>query len=147
MDNITYKYIKYNDKEFEQVIKLRFDILFRPYGKITKYDYDELDNTSFHLVAVCENKVVGYSRMTNFRGEGKITNVVVSREYTKRGIGFEMLKKHIIKAKDEMIINLHLNSRLDTVNFYEKVGFICIGDTFLSDKSGLILQEMCYKVS
>ena len=145
MNDIIYKYISYKDNEFSQVIDLRFEILFKPYGKITKYDYDELDNMSFHLVALHENKVVGYSRMTNIDDEGKITNVVVSPGYVKRGIGFEMLKKHILKAKEENIINLHLNARLDTINFYTKVGFSCKGDIFLSEKSGLMLQEMYYK--
>lgn len=147
MNDITYKYISYEDKEFSQVIDLRFDILFKPYGKIDKYYYDELDNRSFHLVALHKNKVIGYSRMTNINDKAKITNVVVSQEYIKRGIGFEMLKTHIIKAEKENIINLYLNARLDTVNFYIKVGFKCKGNIFLSEKSGLMLQEMYYIIN
>ena len=40
MDYITYKYTDYKSKEFEQVIDLRFNILFGPYNKVEKYDYD-----------------------------------------------------------------------------------------------------------
>ena len=147
MNNITYEFIDYKSGAFKQVIDLRFDILFKPYSKISKYDYDELDNISFHLVALHKDKVIGYSRMTNFNGEGKITNVVVDSEYIKRGIGFEMLKMHIIKAEEYDMNCLHLNARLDTVNFYNKVGFQCKGDAFLSEKSGLMLQEMYYEIS
>lgn len=147
MDKITYQYINYKSEMFKEVIDLRFDILFKPYSKINKYNYDELDEMSLHLVALAENKVVGYSRMTNMSGEGKITNVVVDPEYMKRGIGVEMLKRHIIRAYEEKIKYLHLNSRIDTVNFYKKVGFQPEGNTFLSEKSGLMLQEMYYKIS
>ncbi|EKQ51647.1 MULTISPECIES: GNAT family N-acetyltransferase [unclassified Clostridium] len=144
MCNITYKYIDYKSKEFNQVIDLRFNVLFKPYGKIAKYNYDELDDVSFHLIALSNYKVIGYSRMTNVNGKGKITNVVVDPEYIKRGIGLEMLKRHIIEAEINDINYLYLNARLDTVNFYNKVGFECKGSAFLSEKSGLMLQEMYY---
>ncbi|MDR3594965.1 GNAT family N-acetyltransferase [Clostridium sp.] len=144
MNNIAYEYIDYTNEKFKEVIDLRFNILFKPYGKINKYDYDELDNNSFHLVALHNDKIIAYSRMTDLNGKGKITNVVVNPEYIKKGIGVEMLKIHIKKAKDQNINYLYLNARLDTVNFYKKVGFQCKGDTFLSEKSGLILQEMSY---
>jgi len=147
MDDITYKYINYKSKEFEQVIELRFNILFEKYNKIKRYDYDELDHISLHLVALDKGKVLGYSRMTDINGKGKITNVVVNPEYKYRRIGFEMMKIHIIKARENNMHYLYLNARLDTVDFYRKVGFQCKETTFLSDKSGLILQEMYFKIS
>lgn len=145
MNDITYKYTDYKSKEFEQVIDLRFNILFGPYNKVKKYNYDECDYISFHLVALDKEKVVGYSRMTN--SNGKITNVVVNPEYAQRGIGFEMMKRHIIKAKECNMNYLHLNARLDTINFYKKVGFQCKEDIFVSEKSGLMLQDMYFYIS
>ena len=147
MSNITYKYIDHTTKEFEQVINLRYDILFGPYKKVEKYTYDELDYISFHLVALDKEKVVGYSRMTNVNGKGKISNVVVNPEYVNKKIGFEMMKKHITKAEESNINYLYLDARLETVSFYKKVGFECKGDTFLSEKSGLMLQDMFYPIA
>lgn len=147
MDDITYKYINHKSKKFKQIINLRFDILFKQYNKIERYDYDELDYISFHLVALDKGKVAGYSRMTNINGKSKITNVVVNPEYAHRRIGFEMMKMHIIKAKEKNMNYLYLNSRLDTVNFYKKVGFQCKDAIFISEQSGLMLQEMYFKIS
>lgn len=147
MSNITYKYIDHTTKEFKQVINLRYDILFGPYKKVEKYTYDELDYISFHLVALDKEKVVGYSRMTNVNGKGKISNVVVHPEYVNKKIGFEMMKNHIFKAEECNINYLYLDARLETVNFYKKVGFECKGDTFLSEKSGLMLQDMFYLIN
>lgn len=144
MNNITYEYIDFTSEKFKEVIELRFNILFKPHSKINKYSYDELDEISYHLVALQDDKVIGYSRMTDIKGKGKITNVVVDFEYAKRGIGAEMLKRHIKKADEHNIKYLYLNARLETVNFYKKAGFKCKGDTFVSEKSGLILQEMYY---
>ena len=142
MEKIIYKYINYKDEKFKQVMYLRYYILFEPYNKIKKYEYDELDNISVHLVALDKDKVIGYSRMTNTHGEEKITNVLVSLEYVKRGIGLEMMKKHIIKAKEDNISYIYLNARLDTVNFYKKVGFQCEDIIRISARSGLPLQKM-----
>lgn len=147
MNDIIYEYIDCTSESFKEVIELRFDVLFKPYNKIHKYEYDELDSISYHLVALDKEKVVGYSRITNFNGKGKITNVAVSPEYLRRGIGLKMLKEHIAKAKENNMNRLYLNSRLDTVGFYKKVGFICEGDTFVSDKSGLMLQQMYYEIN
>lgn len=142
MEEIIYKYINYNDEKFKQVMYLRYYILFEPYNKIEKYKQDELDDISDHLVALDKDKVIGYSRMTNINGEGKITNVLVSLEYVNRGIGLEMIKKHIIKAKEDNISHMYLNARLDTVNFYKRAGFQCEDKIIISKKSGLPLQKM-----
>jgi predicted GNAT family N-acyltransferase len=146
MNKITYKFITWKSREFEQVINLRFSILFEPYNIIKKYNYDELDARSFHLVALNEDKVIAYSRMTEVDGKGKITNVVVNADFINIGIGFEMMKRHISKGEELNINYLYLNARLDTVNFYKKVGFKCEGLVTTSEKSGLELQKMCIEL-
>jgi N-acetylglutamate synthase-like GNAT family acetyltransferase len=142
MKEIIYKYIDYKSEMFKQVINLRYSILFEPYSKIEKYEFDELDDISLHLVALDKEKVIGYSRITNINGDGKITNVVVSPEYINRRIGFEMMNKHINKAKEHNMKVLYLNARIETIEFYKKVGFECKGKINISEKSGLPLQKM-----
>lgn len=144
MERIIYQYIDYKNEIFNQVIELRYKILFEPYGKIEKYNYDDLDPISEHLVALDNGngKVAGYSRLTNFNGKGEITNVVVNPEYINNGIGSRMLNKHILKAKESNIKSLCLHARVDTVEFYKKAGFECKGEAFKSEKSGLMLQNM-----
>lgn len=142
MEEIVYKYIDYKSETFNQVIELRYKILFEPYGKIEKYDYDDIDPISEHLVALDNGKVAGYSRLTNFNGKGEITNVVVNPEYVNKGVGSQMLKKHILKAKECNITSFCLHARIDTVDFYKKAGFQCRGEVFVSEKSGLLLQNM-----
>lgn len=145
MLNITYKYIDYKNTLFDEVINLRYDILFKPYGKITKYKYDTLDNKSFHLVGIVNNSIISYSRLTPIDGNNKmakISNVVVNPHYTNMGIGLEMLKKHISKAKSKNFKQLYLHARKDTIKFYKKAGFEPEGALFVSEKSGLPLQKM-----
>ncbi|MDD6769572.1 GNAT family N-acetyltransferase [Inconstantimicrobium porci] len=142
MKEIEIKYIEFNEKLFGEISELRYKVLFEPYHKINKYSYDSLDKKSFHLVALDGDKVVGYSRLTDFNGKGKITNVFVIPEYENLKIGHRMLKKHIIKAKENNLKKLYLNARINTLNFYKKAGFIENGEPFISDKSGLKLQNM-----
>lgn len=144
MEEIKYTYINCKDEKFEQVINLRYSILFEPYNKVEKYEYDEFDDISLHLVALDKEKVVGYSRLTSdANGKGKITNVVVSTEYVNKRIGFNMIQKHINKAKEYNMKSLYLNARIETVEFYKKLGFQCEDKISISEKSGLPLQKMC----
>lgn len=142
MQEIIYKYINHENEFFKQAVDLRYRILFEPYGKIEKYEYDELDFISVHLVALDKDKVAGYSRMTDVNGRGKITNVVVNPEYINQGIGFEMMKNHIFKAKEYNMTVLYLDARVETIEFYKKAGFECKDKISISEKSGLPLQNM-----
>lgn len=146
MEEIIYEYITHKSEFFKQVIDLRYKILFEPYSKIKKYEYDETDPMSLHLVALDKGTVVGYSRMTNVNGQGEITNVVVNPNYINRGIGFKMMKSHISKAKEYNMTSLYLHARLETVDFYKKVGFECKDKINVSKKSGLPLQKMYLKL-
>lgn len=149
MLNITYEYINYKDTKFNEIAELRYDILFKPYGKIQKYVYDELDSNSFHLGVLFNGKVIAYSRLTLVNLEkkiGKISNVAVSPQYNSMGIGHNMLKKHIEKAIEEEMKSIFLHARIDTIDFYRKSGFEPEGDSFISDQSGLPLQKMSLKL-
>jgi len=142
MNRIDIKYIQFNDELFGAISKIRYEVLFEPYHKINEYKYDSLDSKSFHLVAMDKDKIVGYSRLTVFNTNGKITNVFVIPEYENLKIGHNMLKEHIIKAKELNLKKLCLNARLSTLNFYKKAGFVEEGEIYISDKSGLKLQNM-----
>lgn len=145
MNNVIYEYIDYKNTFFNEVINLRYNILFKPYGKISEYKYDKLDKNSFHLIGVLNNKVVSYSRLSLIDMKNKISkisNVVVHPDYNNMGIGHDMLKRHIITAKKNNFTLIYLHARIDTIKFYEKAGFISDGPTFISNKSGLYLQKM-----
>ena len=144
MEKIIYKYIHRESDYFKEAANLRFNVLFKPYEKIERYVYDDLDYKSLHLVAMTmeDEKIVGYSRLTPSEGRGLITNVSVDSEYSKQGIGFNMLRTHINRAHSINIDYMYLNARINTVKFYEKVGFKVDGEPFISDKSGITLQKM-----
>ena len=142
MKDIVIKYIEFESELFKEATLLRYKILFEPYHKINKYTYDSLDSASYHLVALDEDKIVGYSRLTNIDGAGKITNVFVIPQYENLKIGHKMLKKHMEKAREEQFSKLFLNARISTLNFYKKAGFLEDGFPYISDKSGLTLQNM-----
>lgn len=142
MKDIEIKFIKFESDLFSEVAELRYKVLFEPYHKINKYTYDSFDKESYHLVALDKDRIVGYSRLTNMNGKGKITNVFVIPEYENLKIGHKMLKAHVEKAKDNNYIQLYLNARHSTLNFYKKAGFVEEGGPYISDKSGLVLQNM-----
>lgn len=142
MQNIIFEYVDFNSEKFKLASDLRYNVLFAPFHNIEKYHADELDEISYHLVAICDGKVIGYSRLTEVNGKGKISNVAVDSNYLNRGIGHEMLRQHFKKAKSHNIQCVYLDSRVTVIPFYEKIGFESKGSVFVSDKSGIELQRM-----
>lgn len=142
MSKITYEFIDYRDERFEKVKELRFSILFKPYNVDAKFKEDPSDKDSIHLIALSDGIVVGYCRLLINDNKGKIMNVVVNPHYSKRGIGHNMINNLLEIGKKNKVNYIYLQSRMNAIVFYEKLGFNIIDRTHVSEISGLELQDM-----
>lgn len=89
---------------------------------------NEIKNPLAHyLVAIINNRVVGFVGVWIIVGEANITNIAVSNSFRRKGIG-NLLMKHIIKLckeNDTKDMNLEVRaSNITAQNLYEKFGFI-----------------------
>ncbi|MDZ5253116.1 ribosomal protein S18-alanine N-acetyltransferase [Clostridium sp. LIBA-8841] len=88
---------------------------------------NELSNKlAKYLVALDENKVIGFLGMWVVFGEGDITNIAVHPEYRKQGIGNLLMDNLITLCKENNINSLTLEvreSNLPAQNLYKKHGF------------------------
>lgn len=79
-----------------------------------------------YLVALDENKVIGFLGMWVVFDEGDITNIAVHPEYRKQGIGNLLMDNLITLCKENNINSLTLEvrqSNLPAQNLYKKHGF------------------------
>lgn len=142
--NITYEIIDANSEYYKEAVKLRYEILFKPYGsKMSDFEGDKiLDQNSYHLAAIADNRVIGYCRLTIKEKTGQISRVFVKDEFTKQGIGHKLINTIIKKGASADMYKIFLNSRTEAVKFYEKLGFKIDGLEFISKNSGLKLIKM-----
>lgn len=88
---------------------------------------EEFENKfSRYVVALCDDKVVGFGGMWIIVGEGNITNIAVSPEYRGKGIGSAIVKEllKLCHMEDGTAITLEVRrSNIIAQNLYKKFGF------------------------
>ena len=130
MLNIEVRPVK-NQQELEDMYYQRWLVLRAPVEMNRGTEKDKYDSTAFHLVAVCNDRVIGSARLRELSEElGSIAYVSVLPEFRNQGIGTKLIEKLIEKAKEKNLKHLRLMTRLTALDFYKRLGFLEIGDPF-----------------
>lgn len=85
---------------------------------------------AYYLVAKDGDKVVGCAGLRNTCGDADITNVFVRKEFRRRGIAEEMLKKLMTDSREIGAEHFTLEVRASNtaaISLYEKLGFVLEG--------------------
>ncbi len=142
-----FKFINNQDHYYPLVIELRRALFFD--GKEDKsLIHDEFEEDSFHLIALQEDKLIGYGRLTHRGNKAIISQMLVCEEHQKEGIGSKVLKILINESsRENNITQIELKARTSAKGFYHKMGFRAIGEEFPSTKTGIPHQKMILFVS
>ena len=91
-------------------------------------ELDERDPACLHVVAIIGTGCpVGTARMTI---DGHIGRCAVLKEWRGRGIGSRLVSGLIDMARELDLASVYLNSQIQAVPFYEKLGFHVTGEVF-----------------
>ena len=128
MLNIEVRPVK-NQQELEDMYYQRWLVLRAPVGMNRGTEKDKYDSSAFHLVAVCNGRVIGSARLRELSEElGSIAYVSVLPEFRNQGIGTKLIEKLIEKAKEKNLKRLRLMTRLTALDFYKRLGFLETGE-------------------
>jgi ribosomal protein S18 acetylase RimI-like enzyme len=118
-----------NQKELDDMYYQRWLVLRAPLGMDRGTEKDKYDDSSFHLVALCNSKVIGSARLRELSPElGSITYVAVLPEFQKQGIGTKLIETLIEKAQEKNLKTLRVMARMNALGFYKKLGFLERGE-------------------
>lgn len=116
---------KMKKEDLDQVMGIEEKSFSDPWRK--SFFSQDIDNESaLPLVARADEKVVGYICLWKILDEIQISNIAVSPQLRRRGIGEKMLKRVLKMAeeKDTKRITLDVRvSNLPAINLYKKFGF------------------------
>lgn len=98
-------------------------------------EFDEIDNTSLHILIFVNNYAAGTARMfTQDGGESyHIGRVAVLPEYRKLHLGHEMVNAMIEAAKELGAKRCELSAQVRVEDFYKKLGFVEQGEEYLDE--------------
>jgi ribosomal-protein-alanine acetyltransferase len=117
--------VNMSESHIDGIMEIENDSFAIPWSR--KSVESELNNKlAIYVVALLDNKVVGYGGMWHVVTEGHITNIAVHKDYRKKGIGDKIVKKMIEIAEDKEMIGLTLEVRTSNeaaLKLYKNNGF------------------------
>ena len=112
-------------QDADEVAAVEKECFSVPWSRESFWNEAKNENT-LYLVAVAENKIVGYMGAWLLQGEAQITNIAVHPGFRRQGIGERLLTVFVaeIKARDVTAMTLEVRpSNAAALALYAKFGF------------------------
>ena len=114
----------------DAVAAIEAECFSHPWSKKSLEESLEKENSLF-LVAVEDEKVIGYVGMEVIVDEGYIFNVAVSADYRRRGVGYALVRVLVTYSMKNSLCFITLEVRESNsaaISLYSKFGFIKAGE-------------------
>jgi len=123
------------EEDFEKYYELRWRILRKPWNQPRGSERDNDEDTSFHFMAIENNKALGVARL-QFINEttAQLRYMAVDKKSEGYGIGRSIIEEIETYLRNNNIHSIMLHARENAVGFYEKLGFK------IEEKSYLLLD-------
>ena len=125
------KIIDYGTPEYQQMLKLRDDILRKPLG--LQFNTEELEKEKEHLLiaAVDDGNMRGCCMLVK-EGEQtvRLRQMAVTDNQQGKGIGRALMQFAENLARDHGFRKITMHARSNAVGFYEKLGYKKVGHEF-----------------
>ena len=126
MNDISFKQPE-NQEEFIKYNLFRWEILRKPIGKSIESLNDDYEDSSFHLIGVKKEQIVGCGRLHFINpNEAQIRYMAVDEKYQRNGVGKEVIRLLEKEAKRQNAKKIILNARDHVLDFYKKFGYISV---------------------
>lgn len=120
--------------ELYEICKVRYEVFACEQKIFQENDFDDVDKKVHHLFLKDGEKIVAYARLIT-KGisyeYASIGRVLVAKEYRRKGIASELMKKGVEflqkELKEEKIV---ISAQLYARKLYEDVGFKVISDVY-----------------
>lgn len=94
-------------------------------------ELDDLDREAWHFLLLEDGEPVAAARLLSHAGAAKIGRVAVLRPHRGRGLGRRIMEIAMNAAKELRLDPIVLDAQLPSIPFYERLGFVAEGPTFV----------------
>ena len=126
--------------ELAKAFSIRMHVFVREQGVPEAIEMDRDDERALHFLAYEGKKATGTARVVMHHRSAKIGRMAVLKSYRRKGIGKKLLKRAILTARRQGAENIYLHAQVPVIDFYEAMGFRCIGPVF--DEAGISHRKM-----
>jgi len=127
--------------DMQRALAIRRRVFIEEQSVPEEIEMDADDQRAFHALAILDGVAIGCGRMLEHgESEVKIGRMAVLREFRKTGVGEQILRFLIDRARARGIRKAILHAQLTAEGFYLKQGFRPIGGVF--DEAGIEHRKM-----
>ena len=125
------KIIDYGTDEYEQMVKLRDEILRKPLGLHFSKDELEKEKINLHIAAYEDDRMLGCCMLVEEDPETvRLRQMAVMNDLQGKGIGKALMQFAENLARDRGYKRITMHARRNASGFYEKMGYKKIGKEF-----------------
>jgi len=125
------KIIDHGSKEYQQMVKLRDDILRKPLGLTFTDEELELEKENLLIGAFEDGNILGCCMLVEENhGVVKLRQMAVLNALQGKGVGRALMQFAENLARDHGYKLLTMHARKNAIGFYEKMGYRVNGDEF-----------------
>jgi predicted GNAT family N-acyltransferase len=140
MDQLMLQIVRFEDAQ-SAIEAIRYRVFHLEQGVALEVDFDGLDETSVHLLAIQEEQPIGTARIRMLSDRlAKIERVAVLASHRGMGLGKALVLAALSYLEAQGVPEAKLNAQAHAKSFYEKLGFIAQGKEF--DEAGILHIEM-----
>lgn len=122
----------------EDLLSVRQIVFVNEQGVPAEEERDEHDASSIHFLARDASRdPIGTARLLD---SGRIGRVAVLREWRGRGLGRALMHAVVAETRQRGMVRPHLHAQVQTISFYESLGFVVCGEEF--EEAGILHREM-----
>lgn len=125
------KIIDYGTGEYEQMVKLRDEILRKPLGLHFSKDELEKEKINLHIAAYEDDRMLGCCMLVEEDPQTvRLRQMAVMNDLQGKGIGKALMQFAENLARDRGYKRITMHARRNALGFYEKMGYKKIGKEF-----------------
>ncbi|MCB5185923.1 GNAT family N-acetyltransferase [Methylobacillus gramineus] len=112
-----------------QISNIREQVFIQEQQVPAELEWDGLDSTALHLLALAEDgKPIGSARVLS---DGSIGRMAVLKAWRDKGVGHALLRAAIEACRQNGWLDIHLSAQTHAIPFYEKSGFKIASDEYM----------------
>ena len=118
-----------NEEEWDSYLLFRWEILRKPLGMSKDSLADSIEDESFHLMGIDEEKNVIASGRVHFNSENEaqIRYMAVDENFKRKGVGTKIVKELEKYSLSKGKVSMILNARENAISFYLSLGYKEVG--------------------
>jgi predicted GNAT family N-acyltransferase len=125
------KIIDHGTKEYQQMVKLRDDILRKPLGLTLEPDELEKEKSNLLMGAYEDDQMLGCCMLVEEEpGTVRLRQMAVVNDLQGKGIGKALMQFAENLARDRGYKKITMHARKNALGFYEKMGYRKVGQEF-----------------